>query len=728
MQRPKAFFSESWHRVAAERVRLRPTVDVRRQFYRGERWYVLHDPFSQQFYRMRPGAYGLVARLDGSRTVEEAWQQCLAEDPEEAPGQEEIIQLLGQLYQSNLIRADLPPEGVDLFRRFRKRRQRETRTKLASILFLRIPLFDPDALLKRTLWIFGWLFSVPGALLWLIAFGWACKLGVENWDRLWQQGQGLLAPGNLGWLYVGLTLAKVVHEFGHAYAVRRFGGEVHTMGVMLLVLTPLPYMDATASWGFRSRWQRFVVGAAGMYWELLLAAGAMFVWANTGPGPVNAVAFNLMFIASVSTILFNANPLLRFDGYYMLCDLLDMPNLHQRAGRMWRYISERHLFGCRRVEPPVKGRGLQSWLLTFGAMAWVYRIILFAGIILFVAGQWLFLGLALAVVGLVTWVVVPTVKITRYLGSSRTLDRNRPRAIAVVLGGITGLVLLLAVIPFPYAVSAPGVVWAERHGGVYAGVSGKVAAILAQPGSQVTQGQVLMRLELPELTMETRQVEADLAGAAAEELSLLIQPGQGLQAVRERIVALERRRQRLLELAGELELRAPIDGIWFAPMLDQAAGVWIERGTQVGEVIDPTEFRFTAVMPQRHADHLFSGAVRDARIRLRGQAVSPITTDNLRVLPARRDNLPSAALGWLGGGDIAVRQQAGEGTETVEGFFEVRANLGANGRDGGAIPDHIALAHGRSGRLLCRLPPEPLLQQAGRWLRQLLQQRLRGVV
>lgn len=721
MSSSKAFFSESWHRVAGERVRLRPTVQVRRQYYRGERWYLVHDPFSQQFFRMRPGAYNLLARLDGERTVEQAWQQCLADDPESAPGQEEVIQLLGQLYQSNLIRGDLPPEGVDLFRRFRKRRQREVRSKLASILFIRIPLFDPDAMLKRTLWMFGWLFSLPGALVWLAAFGWAFKTGIENWDRLWDQGQGLLAPGNLGWLYIGLALAKVVHEFGHAYAVRRFGGEVHTMGVMLLVLTPLPYMDATASWGFRSGWQRFVVGAAGMWWELLLAAGAMFVWANTGPGPVNAIAFNLMFVASVSTILFNANPLLRFDGYYMLSDLIDMPNLHQRAGKMWKYVAERHLFGCRKAEPPLKGRRVQSWLLTFGAMAWVYRIFLFAGIILFVAGQWLFLGLALAVIGLVTWVVVPTVKVSRYLGSSRTLDRNRPRAIAVTLGGIAALVLLLAVVPVPNGVSAPGVVWAERHSGVYAGVTGRLIKLHVRPGTLVTRGQVLLEMEMPELHIQLRQIEADLMGARAEERLFIARPGDGLNAVRERIAALERRRDRLNELASELQVRAPIDGLWFSPVLDEAEGLWIERGVQIGEIIDPADFRFTAVMPQRHADYLFSGDVRQARVRLRGQATTDLIGRTIQVLPARRDNLPTAALGWTGGGDIAV-QQSGSGTETIEGFFEIRALLGDD------LPDHIELRHGRSGRLICRLPPEPVLQQTWRWLSQLLQQRLRGVI
>src|SRR6185436_12555238 len=189
---------------------------------------------------------------------------------------------------------------------------------------------------------------------WLAVVGTALKVAFDNWDALRSQSQGVLAPGNLPLLYVGLVLIKALHEFGHAYFTRKFGGEVHVMGILLMIFTPVPYMDASASWAFRSKYQRLLVGGAGMIVEVFFAAIAMFVWANTGQGTVHSLAYNIMFVASVSTVLFNANPLLRFDGYYMFSDLLEIPNLSQRAMQHLRHIGERWLFGLKKSETPAR--------------------------------------------------------------------------------------------------------------------------------------------------------------------------------------------------------------------------------------------------------------------------------------------------------------------------------------------------------------------------------------
>ena len=153
-----------------------------------------------------------------------------------------------------------------------------------------------------------------------------------------------------------MVVIKTVHEFGHSFACRRFGGEVHTMGIMFLLFTPIPYMDATASWSFRSRWQRALVGAAGMIVEVFVASLATFVWASTAPGTIHSLAYNMMFVASVSTVLFNANPLLRFDGYYILSDLLDIPNLHQRSTGLLRHFVEFMPLDTRKSINPTRSR------------------------------------------------------------------------------------------------------------------------------------------------------------------------------------------------------------------------------------------------------------------------------------------------------------------------------------------------------------------------------------
>ena len=250
MAETPATFSESWHRVASQRIRLRPGVKVRRQFFRGELWYVLEDPFTNQFFRLRPSAHGFIARFDGQRTVQEAWQGHLDADADNAPGQEEVIRLLSQLYAANLLQYESPGDSAALADRQRKRRERETAARWMNIMFLRIPLVDPDRFLDALMPLWRIMFSTFGALVWLGVVGWAVKVGIDNFPQLVLQTEGVLAPGNLPLLYLGMAIIKALHELGHSAACKRFGGEVHVLGVMLLIFTPVPYMDATAELGF----------------------------------------------------------------------------------------------------------------------------------------------------------------------------------------------------------------------------------------------------------------------------------------------------------------------------------------------------------------------------------------------------------------------------------------------------------------------------------------------
>jgi putative peptide zinc metalloprotease protein len=250
MPDPNQTFSESWYRIAGQRISLRPSVIVHRQTFRGQRWIVLQNPFSNQYFRLRPAAYEFVARLRRDRTVQEVWQECLDKFPDEAPGQEAVIQLLSQLYFANLLQYEAASDTAQLFQRYVKTRQREIRARLMNVMFMRFPLLDPDRFLVRTLPLARAVINPIGALIWLIVVGAAIKLVLDNWGALREQSQAVLAPNNLFLLYAGLVVVKTLHEFGHAYFCRRFGGEVHVMGIMLMIFTPIPYMDATSSWVF----------------------------------------------------------------------------------------------------------------------------------------------------------------------------------------------------------------------------------------------------------------------------------------------------------------------------------------------------------------------------------------------------------------------------------------------------------------------------------------------
>lgn len=709
-------FSETWHRIARARVSLRPSVRTKRVHFRGERWHVLEDPFSNQFFRLRPGAYDFLARLDGRRTVEECWLETLEVHPGEAPGQEEVVQLLAQLFHGNLIRSDLSPDSAAAFQRYRKRRQKEIKTKLSSILFLRLPLLDPDPFLKRTLPLASWLFSKFGLLVWLATIGAAGKVVIDHWPELMASGQSVIAPTNLPLLYVSLALIKLIHEMGHGYACRKFGGEVHVLGVMMLVFTPVPYVDASASWRFRERGRRVTVAAAGMYVELLVAAGAVFVWASIGAGVVHSIAYNLIFIASVSTILFNINPLLRFDGYYILSDLIGIPNLNQRANRQWKHLLEHRFFGIRRSISPSNSWREAALYLVWGAAAWVYRLFLFAGIMLFVADRFMILGILIALTGVITWLVVPIGKSIAYLAQSQRLERRRPRAIAVTFAIVAAIVAPLCLIPFPHRFSAPGVLRSIDYTIVFTQSAGTVSEIAIASGQPVAAGQVVVRLLNPDLELEAKSVAARMAEAHARERRLLTEPGRGLDAIREQIAALRQRADEVASQLANLEVRSPVAGIWVSPEIEHFPGVWIRKGTNLGEIVNPANLEFAAVVSQVDAAYLFSESIREVGVKIRGQSERALAVSEQRIVPARQKLLPSPALGWSTGGDIEVDATDSSGRTARESFFELVARIDPSALDG-------SFYHGQSGKLRCRLPPETLAVRGIRTLRQLLQRR-----
>ncbi len=707
-------FSESWYRIAGHRVALRPHVVVRRQYFRGERYFVLHDPFSNQFFRVRPSAYEFIARLHIGRTVESVWHECIETSPEEAPGQEQILRLLGQLHGANLLHSDIPPDTAKMFDRYEKRRVREARNKWLNLLFTRFPLFDPDSLLKRMLPLLRVVFSVPGALIWLIVVGAGVKVVIDHAAEFGASAMDTLAPQNLLLLYAGTVIAKIVHEFGHACVCRRLGGEVHVMGVMLMIFTPLPYVDTTSSWSFRSRWARAFVGAAGMYAELFLAALAAFVWGATGDGMIHDVAFNIIFVASVSTLIFNLNPLLRFDGYYILSDLLEIPNLQLRASRQFIHWIERFAFGVKNSMPVAATRREAAWLGIFFVSSTAYRLVVTTAILLFVAGQFLLVGIILAVIGAAAWLLVPLWRGVRYLIKGSALGRQRRRAVIVSGGTLAAVAAMLFAVPFSNDLRAPGVVEAAEYSVVSTAAAGRVAEVLTPSGGVVETGQPLVRLENPELIFELAEAEARASETHLMRRQAMETLVANLDPLDSRIAAIEQIVSQLRAQQASLIVRAEHAGLWHAPELTSYLGEWIPRGKEIGQTVGTGTFRFSAVVSQEDASRLFEHKLDAGDVRLHGQAERVLTVREVSIIPADRRKLPSAALGSRGGGELAV---AGDesGQEAREGFFEARATL---------TPDTVAvMTHGASGAIRFELPREPLGVQWVRKLRQLMQKR-----
>ena len=709
-------FSDSWFRVSGLRVALLPSVEVSTQQFRGRTWYVLQDPYTQRYFRASVQACRFIQSLQPDKTVEEVWEDFVNNHPHDAPSREEVIQLLSQLHMSNLLYSLQQSDNEAIVKRYKAQKNKELMGKVASFLFLRIPLFNPNPLLDRIrpliMALTGW-----GAFwVWSLTLLWGAWTAFENRTALLDQSQGVLSISNLPWLYVCLSGLKLFHEAGHAFVCKRFGGEVRTVGVMFLLFTPLPYVDASSSWGFANRWHRIYATFAGMAVEFFFAAAGALVWAHTAPGLTHSLAFNVMLIGSVSSVLFNGNPLLRFDAYYMLSDYAEIPNLYQKGQQQWKYFGDRYLLGTVTAQSKATDRKEWIWLTFYGLFSFLYLMLITVGISLFLMDQWLPLGLLVLAMTLYSRLVAPLNQLVKHLRGAAT-QGNRRRAVTVV-GGI-GLVLflLLVVMPFPDATRAHGIVKANHASNVYAQTAGQLDQLLVLHGERVLSGQVLASFSNPDLAADIRLTESGQIETEAQIRQALHRGGQDLSALQDKADALELRRLSLQEQQQQLQVRASQDGEWVAPDLHEQLGTWMQRGQTLGEVVDASSFRFVAVMPQEQADIMFQNNFRQAELRLNGQADATLALPHVSIIPFQSDKLPSTALGWLGGGDIAVNTQEPSGTKAMESFFLLQSEIPTEQRRG------LMVLHGMSGSLRLQTPAQPLASQAYRALKQLVQKR-----
>ncbi|MGD9690313.1 MAG: PqqD family peptide modification chaperone [Phycisphaerales bacterium] len=687
MDRPT--FSPFWHRVRGLRPRLRPHAEITRQHYRGRRWHVVHDPASNQFYRLSPVAHDFVGCLDGARTVEEAWKISLAKFGDAAPTQNEIIELLSQLHNTNLLSIDSAPETEQLLSRGRERVARRIKQQAIGIMYFRIPLFNPDRLLTTLEPIFRPLLNRWGLLLWVLVVGWAFLSILPVWPRL-EKGfddyfltLAMSKPSEWAWMLGVFVVIKLIHEFGHGVVCKRFGGQVPEFGIMLLVLIPSPFVDASACWAFPNKWQRTAVGAAGMIFELFVAAIAALIWLNAVDGSfVHRVAYYAMVSASVATVLFNANPLMRFDGYYMLADLLEIPNLMPRSQQMLHAIVQKYLFRLRNVRFPSSQPSEQAMLIVFGIASGIYRIFLFVVITLYVLGQFFIIGVLLAVWTASVWFITPIGKLVHWLATSNTVAENRARTIFATLGIATAAALLIGVIPFPDWRRAQGVVESTRHSGVFFGTDGFVSEALVRPGERVREGQILARLQNPDLHRARASVLAQLRDADVRLASARAENKPGEVAIVENQVRVYRSQlQEIESRLAALELRAPHDGTIVAADPQLAVGAFVHRGEALCEIVDEQALRVTATLAQGDGAWFNELSREQYRVQMR------FASDIPRVIEGGAVTSPAAALTALvhpalslsGGGDIETDPRDPDGRVAKRGVFNIYIQPEADG-------------------------------------------------
>tara|TARA_R110002074_G_scaffold195101_1_gene361220 strand:- start:2440 stop:4590 length:2151 start_codon:yes stop_codon:yes gene_type:complete len=706
-----SLFSPSWYRVKDLKPRLRRHVNIYRHDYRGRIWFILQDLATGRSHRFSPAAYRMVGLLDGTRSLGEVWDIANEQLGERAPTQDEAIRLLGQLHAADALVADVSPDSRELFRRHKRHKRMEIKQKVWSPLAVRVPIWDPDRFLTATLPFVRPLMTKTFAVIWLLLVLTAAVFAAMNIGALTTNiTDRVLNPGNLAVLWLVYPVVKAFHELGHGYAVKKFGGEVHEIGIMFLVLIPVPYVDASAASALRDKHKRMLVGGIGIMIELLLASVALFVWLNAESGAVTAVAFNVMLIGGVSTLLFNGNPLLRFDGYYVLADWIEIPNLSGRSTNYLNYLIQRYIYGMREADKVTSLWSERVWFVFYGIAAFIYRMFIMFAIIAYIAGRFFIIGVLLAIWAATTQLLLPIGKGIKFLSGSPKLRTNRPRALITTFAAIALILGALFLVPFPSYSIVDGVIWPSQQAQVRAGTNGFVTKVATTTDQKVRSGDLMMQLDDPFMRARLELIDTQLAGLEIQRSALIRTDRVQSALIAEEIDVVQNDRARLVEELDALDIRAPRVGTAVLPNASDLEGSFVAKGNVIGYVVAQRDTQTVRTVVSQNQIDLVRNDTQSVSVMPVEWGAEPIKAIILREVPGATQQLPTPALGTAGGGNVPVDPSDPNGVQTLGRFFEFEILM---------VQPSADILLGRRVRVRFDHGTSPLGFQAYRSLRQL---------
>ncbi|HHJ20227.1 MAG TPA: biotin/lipoyl-binding protein, partial [Gammaproteobacteria bacterium] len=444
--------------------------------------------------------------------------------------------------------------------------------------------------------------------------------------------------------------------------------------ISLLVLMPVPYVNASAANLFPDRHARMIVSAAGILVEIFFTSVALFLWINLGDGLLRDIAFVVMTISGVSTVLFNANPLVKFDGYHFLADWLEIPDLAKRSGRYWSWLGKRYLLKVARLEPMDIAPGETKWLLLYAPASWFYRWLILAVIVTWMSDISLLLAIVVGIWFLMSLLVTPAFKISKYLWQSPDLSGKRLRSIATTGLLMLMLVIAVSVIPAPFSTITQGVVWAPDESRVRAAADGFVDDVLVVQNAMVTAGQPLIQLKNERLITHRQQLEAQLTAIDARLSASQQTDRNKAEQLRHESETVRAELERITEQTQALVIRSHTAGRVIIPRLADLPGRYIHQGDPLGYVLGQSETRLRAAIRQNDAKNLsqFQGSVS---VKFNRPGNNILSASILQIQPAAGNQLPSPALGYPGGGIFLTDPADDKGQKTLTPIFLVDLRL-----------------------------------------------------
>ncbi len=728
---------------------MRPDLQARRHKYQGRVYWVVKDPVALQYFRFEEEEFAILQMLDGESSLDEVAERFEKEFPPQTIKPEELQQFIGMLHRSGLVLTDSSGQGIELKKRRDERKRKEWLSMLGNILSVRFKGIDPDWLLEAMYPYVRWFFSVPALIGCIVLASAALLLVLTQFDVF----QAKLPDFHTffsaqNWMLLALVLGgtKVLHEFGHGMSCKHFGGECHEMGVMLLVLTPCLYCNVSDSWMLPNRWHRASIGAAGMYVELVLASICTFIWWFSEPGLLNYVCLNVMFVSSVSTLLFNANPLLRYDGYYILSDILEIPNLRQKASQILSRTMAHWCLGIEPQEDPFLPKRHQGLFALYTIASAIYRWVVVLSILYFlnqvfepyglkIVGQLIALG---AIYGLT---IQPLWKLYKFLTVPGRFSKVKRWRMYTTLALLAGVIAAVLFIPLPSAVYCPVEVQMHDAESVYVQAPGTlVSPPLKKVGDVVAEGDVIAVLENLDLNRTIVQLEGEIEANKAKLEGLRTMSFTDSSAtelmdqVRKALAAAETQLAEQQKDVERLTLRAPHAGTvmppdytperradekqlvrWSGTPFDEKnVGATFEPGTKFCQVGDPLRLEARLAIDQSDVDLVLEGQRVEVLLN-QATDLHYITT----LQSVARDAMPMTPprLSSQAGGPIPTEPDASGVPKPLSPYFEAIAPLtGYQQLTGEARAAHELLRVGLVGEAKIHTRPRTLYQRIARYL------------
>ena len=591
--------------LANLRLRLRGDLAFELQEHGDDSCYVIHDEVSSNYFQIGLPEYTFISVLDGNTTLQLAVEQTATRLGHDALSIREAIRIAHWLLETGLAQAvnenGTPMPDADLLIEKVETRQEQTVASQLNPLFIRVPLFNPHRLFKTIYPVFGWIQSAPFFAIWCLSIVYALICIAQQPGNLISSAQGLMT--NQAWLWLLLTLVglKLVHELAHGLFCHGWGGHVKKTGLVFILFVPMPYVDVTSCWGFQSKWRRIGVSAAGMYVEVFLAAIAAIIWSFSHDEVTRFHLFNVMLLGSLTTLLFNANFLMRFDGYYIVSDVLEIPNLYQKGQQYVNQLGRRYLLGMKaRTNLTASARDI--WIRVYGVTSLIWRWMIYVSLTLVATALFHGFGLALAMVGIAVWLGQP---IARLLSSwNDPTQHARPNF--TWLGSVTVPLLATATfatfwLPWPVQVTAPAMVEYDAIETVRPVVNGFVASVHVENNQFVHKGELLVELENREL--ELRLIDLRLEREKSLIRSRLFHEERKLASYQAEAASREALEKQIAEIRTELDslkLRAPVDGVILGGQLQELTGQYVVSGASLMRIIDPGRKKVVASIEQEH--------------------------------------------------------------------------------------------------------------------------------